>query len=1227
MKRVSSLHPLLRLCVLVAVVFAAIGQSQQLRIHSLDWKNSILSFAVDGTSSSYFIVHRAPKPDGPWTPVFMDLAVEGANAFTFTATNSAAFFRVEEVPRSRPKDTDGDGLDDLCELLHRPIFDPLVPQSPSGDYDKDGIPDIQECGNNWNPLNPNSPTPEEFFKKRGLVGSVIVGPIISSDQGENVGDVGQILSGVSISSSGTCVFISAKQTGPERTNYMVHKFKFKTDGTVTRQILAQQEDIYGLIAFGPNIEINQNDEVLVRRVVVVPFPVFGNVLYTFLTKYDAFGQPVDLVTGASLRTFAEFSDIQREYCMNNLGDFATAASDWNIGRVIASATSEFAAKTPLAETTPFSPMQCSDARTLVIRTGDANGRIRLFGMPDLGNKPIFSASSANGFSDLGKRPGISYDGRMVVFYANYSGSGSFPNLTPGPGIFALVHTDPISIANVSAAKLVRIAGRSGNGQLEPGERWEDANTNGVVDAGEDMGRITSFVPDAQVSGANDGKVIFHCWTTEKEGNGLGTSLESIACTKLFSFALPTAGRISVPIRSGETLADGQQFANIGLSSTMDRGGGNHFSALTLGRTGGERMFIVELPPMDLAVDADRDGTISLGSSEDTTSDKKPFSFWLNTDTDRSHTVDGNDSEEDDIGGAELGSTRTDAEEDRIQSKRDLEDYARLWLQTQGLFQAFKEEGNPLFLGLQWTDTGATTPAIKLVKHVETDGAASYLTDETTADIQLAAGSAVQSVPGVNPSSTLVDANESNGRFFVLPKSLFGGLSEATPNTYLLFEGAQEGKGQLRLVILKKSGSSFSKIGDGPGVWLNLRKIEDFYERWTVGDGNGGPPSILAERQKATLNAAGDNSGYSEGFKYATDALEENKYILYVHGWNMQAWEKNRYAETMFKRLYWLGYKGRLGSFCWPTTYGFEGLKSAILNGTSYDKGEWAAWRSAVPLSTLVTDLNDRYGNQVYVMAHSMGNVVAGEAFRIAAQKSLGRLVNTYIASQAAVPAHVYDGLRPQDIMPAFDIPRRIVDGDAVLPNVYQDWLSVNRSTVGRRVNFYNINDYALWNDVWELNQAFKPDQEPHRYTYLDDIALPPTQTGFAWFRTDDSHDPSDRILWSADRSTFWILATLKLGSSSDVMDRYEIMSFASESRTKALGAISQVPFFENVDLQSIWPPDTGLKKLDLSGEYPDGLHYSAHKWHSAQFRSTNMRQSIYWQALLGPTGFRIGTAP
>ena len=154
----------------------------------------------------------------------------------------------------------------------------------------------------------------------------------------------------------------------------------------------------------------------------------------------------------------------------------------------------------------------------------------------------------------------------------------------------------------------------------------------------------------------------------------------------------------------------------------------------------------------------------------------------------------------------------------------------------------------------------------------------------------------------------------------------------------------------------------------------------------------------------------------------------------------------------------------------------------------------------------------------------------------------------------------------------------------------------------------------------EIYQWFKPDHpdfqvnppDPQKtYTYLDSVNLPPTQDGFGWLRPNGQVDPTDRQ--SPFVSTKWY-AVLRLGNAADVRDRYEIMSMASEARSFALGAIpANEGFNSRVSLADVWLEDP-------SG---DVRPYSRHKWHSAQFRSTNMRQKGYWLELLGPGGFGI----
>lgn len=519
------------------------------------------------------------------------------------------------------------------------------------------------------------------------------------------------------------------------------------------------------------------------------------------------------------------------------------------------------------------------------------------------------------------------------------------------------------------------------------------------------------------------------------------------------------------------------------------------------------------------------------------------------------------------------------------------------------------------MGLKWTDVTGT-PAIKLYQSVAADGGTGYLTDDSAAQDQL------DGILGVILSHAIPDERDNArdgvdtvieaGNVFVLPTFLFGALTEAAPQTHLLFEGCKTGKGKLQLVILKKDGSTFTPIGDGPGIWLDLNKIGDMYEHWSVGNGNGGAPAPVAGR-------VASESGSGSPFSYTSSSPEEQKYILYVHGWNMEKWEKERFAETAYKRLYWQGYKGRFGLFSWPTTNGFASNRDAIFDSTNFDRGEFTAWRSAAPLRQLLQTLNSAYGGELYVLSHSMGGIVTSEALRLQSDANGPQIAKVYVASQAALSAHVYDGTL-SDVAGSTNalqwnythpqIPGGSQNYGPQTPNVYKNWTTfvlhgsaVSSSVVGRLVNFYNENDFALSAPVWQFNQITKPDFADYpdwlwEYYYMGDFTGVPASDGFR--KNGKYTNLSGEVI-------------LGLGNRTTVQDRYEIMSFAAESRVKAFGATPNISqgISGAVDLQTIWPADPG--------------NHSAHKWHSGEFRSTIQLERNYWKTLLSTDAFNIPT--
>src|SRR5207244_3465803 len=120
--------------------------------------------------------------------------------------------------------------------------------------------------------------------------------------------------------------------------------------------------------------------------------------------------------------------------------------------------------------------------------------------------------------------------------------------------------------------------------------------------------------------------------------------------------------------------------------------------------------------------------------------------------------------------------------------------------------------------------------------------------------------------------------------------------------------------------------------------------------------------------------------------------------------------------------------------------------------------ELTAWKSAVGLLNKLNELNTKYPGHVYMLAHSMGNVVAGEALHLAENN---QVINTYIASQGATPAHTYDSTITNLInftytsskIPNYLNWQALASYGPTTPNIYGNRLAGNSAAAGRRVNF------------------------------------------------------------------------------------------------------------------------------------------------------------------------------
>ena len=437
-----------------------------------------------------------------------------------------------------------------------------------------------------------------------------------------------------------------------------------------------------------------------------------------------------------------------------------------------------------------------------------------------------------------------------------------------------------------------------------------------------------------------------------------------------------------------------------------------------------------LIPVAIAVDANRDGTIHFeAESKDVTSSAAPFRFWINDDNDGSET------------GSEVIDGSADHIDNRIGSQRDLEDFSRLWLNLEGLQEGIAARTHRI--GLKWKNATGS-PSVKIYRTAETDGGTRYLTDLSIA--------ASQTSGGFVAAKTTVSGSTAA----LLPPDTFDRLSKQNPNAYLLFEGVSEGKGELCLTIHKSDGT---ETGEGPGVWLDLTHSRKMYLRVTttgIQDDYPEPSHTSdADPPEPTMGWQADPNGPTYDETAQISWQETMQYIVFVHGWNMSYDESQTFAETMFKRLWQRGYKGRFAFMRWPTMDdSFAGFPY------TYNASEYRAWKCGESLKQFMDSLPGGYTRNL--AAHSMGNIVAGSALL------KGMNVANYAMLNAAVPAACYDA---SGGVPQIETNTPDLDDDSATAALAYKGKLVEVAT--RPVNFYLPNDSAL--QAWLINNGnYKP---------------------------------------------------------------------------------------------------------------------------------------------------------
>jgi hypothetical protein len=366
---------------------------------------------------------------------------------------------------------------------------------------------------------------------------------------------------------------------------------------------------------------------------------------------------------------------------------------------------------------------------------------------------------------------------------------------------------------------------------------------------------------------------------------------------------------------------------------------------------------------------------------DRTSAEQPFLFWLNDDQDDLELYESWPHTAPDNGNA------------TIDSLRDLEDVTRLQLEYEQLSTL---DPARVRLRISWKENGGI-PTLRLWRHArpQYNCTRNYLEETATGMAQLE-----------EPYVNAIGVVGSGG--LELPLSLWTDEERSNTNLCLLFEGVAPGAGELRFAFLDGD----KTITASQPLHLEIRPMKTFYQRVGVAwpDELDNPWAYVSRPPVPELQAQPE----SMGEPFQRPWYETDDWIVWIHGWIPQDPDNFRRTmvfsfETIWKRLWHQGFRGRIIHFRWPTVKRHElfGLHTS----------EYRAYKSAPALldfvETLPADKN------VHVTTHSLGGVLLMEALK------LGLAVDEALFQVSAVPAESFDRseslVRPD--MAGLDIPR------------------------------------------------------------------------------------------------------------------------------------------------------------------------------------------------------------
>jgi hypothetical protein len=203
-------------------------------------------------------------------------------------------------------------------------------------------------------------------------------------------------------------------------------------------------------------------------------------------------------------------------------------------------------------------------------------------------------------------------------------------------------------------------------------------------------------------------------------------------------------------------------------------------------------------------------------------------------------------------------------------------------------------------------------------------------------------------------------------------------------------------------------------------------------------------------------------------------FEKQNYVVFVHGYNVNPDQAFESAAEFYKRLWWSGYRGNFIGLTWhgdeydPLRHSCPDLIAGVCTAVFFPNLQNAFQTSPRLKQFLSQTVQGPWGaraENVYLVAHSLGNLVALDSLRLHSVENNGAklpLVQNMVSIEAAVWAETF---RPQASYEYDTLLGLEYTEDDLKRNSWAFWFNQTESpvssAVSKLINSYVFSDVAL----------------------------------------------------------------------------------------------------------------------------------------------------------------------